>query len=127
MAEINNALTTDTTPAKKDFLENFKILANGLFDNITEEITSDNIDKTVNEYLEGYEPSKITATLEQKYIIPKDTFKTTYSGLLKVLLNSYYMANSTISQNSMNIETIVPNGLENATDSLSDEARNISV
>ena len=126
MAEINNALTTDTTPAKKDFLENLKILANGLFDNITEEITSDNIDKIVNEYLEGYEPSKITATLEQKYIIPKDTFKTTYSGLLKVLLNSYYMANSAISQNSINIDTTTPNESENTTTQQTDESENVT-
>ena len=125
MEEINNALTTDIAPAKKDFLENLKKLSNGLFENMPEEITSDNIDRIVNDYIERYEPSRIIASLEEKYVIPKDTFKATYSGLLKVLLNSYYMANLASLQNNIDSDTTELNKSENTTSMISEEAKNV--
>ena len=125
MTEINNAISTDITPAKEDFMENLKILANGIFNNSTEEINSDNIDKIVDEYLEGSEPSQIIVSLEQKYIIPKDTFKTTYAGLLKALLNSYYMASSAITQNSRDINITPPENTEDLINSLPSDVQNM--
>ena len=32
--------------------------------------------------MSGYEPSKIVSSLEENYVIPKETFRTAYSGLL---------------------------------------------
>ncbi len=89
MTEINNSITTDTTPALKDFSNNLVILTNGMFKSINGEFKAEDVEKVVSNYLGQNEPSQILSTLEQKYVIPKDTFKTTYSGLLKTLLQQY--------------------------------------
>ncbi len=89
MADINNAITTDTTPAQKSFSDSLNTLANGMFDSIEGEIDEKNIDKIVNNYLNKYEPSTIFSTLEKNYVIPKDTYKTAFSGILKSLLQVY--------------------------------------
>ncbi len=89
MSEISNAISTDIKPAKEDFMKNLNTFANGVLNNIEGEITTNDIDNIINNYLNGYEPSNIISSLEQKYIIPKDTFKTVYSGLLKGLLQVY--------------------------------------
>ena len=92
MEEISNAISTDISPAKNDFTNNLNTLAKGLLDSIDNEITEDDIESLVNRYLNGYEQSKIMASLEEKYVIPKDTFKEAYSGLLKGLLQVYVKA-----------------------------------
>ena len=96
MAEIMNSITTDVTPAKNAFSDNLKILANGLFDSIKGEIGVEDIDKVVNNYLNGAEQEKILNAMESKYVIPKNTFKTTYTGLLKSLLQIYITTYSSI-------------------------------
>ena len=104
MKEIANSITTDTSPAKNDFSNSFNTLANGLFDSIKNEITINDIDSVVNKYLSSKDAAKIMANLESKYVIPKETFKTTYAGLLKGLLqiyiNAYYSTNSLMKQSS---------------------------
>lgn len=92
MNEINNAITTNITPAKEAFDNNFNTLSNGLLNSIQNEISINNIENTVSTYLEQYEPSNILSSLEKEYIIPKDTFKITYNGLLKGLLQVYIMS-----------------------------------
>ncbi len=89
MSEISDSITTDITPAKETFLNNLNTFANGMFNSITEEITTENIDLIVTNYLDEYEPSQIMSEMENTYVIPKDTFKTAYSGLLKSLLQVY--------------------------------------
>ena len=107
MKQINNAITTNTSPAKKAFSNNLNTLADGMFNSIKGEITSDDIDKTVENYLKSKEAVKVFADLESKYVIPKNTFKTAYSGLLKGLLQvyvaSYTAANSAIPQGMENM------------------------
>ena len=92
MNEINNAITTNITPAKEAFNNSFNTLANGLLNSIQNEISINNIENTVSTYLEQYEPSNILSSLEKEYIIPKDTFKITYNGVLKGLLQVYIMS-----------------------------------
>ena len=89
MTEISNAISTDTRPAKEEFMNNLNSLANGILKNVNGEITVNDIDSVVENYLNGYEPSHIFASMEQKYVIPKSTFKTAYSGLLKALVQIY--------------------------------------
>ena len=122
MTEISNSISTDTTPAKNDMKANLDNLANGMFDSIKEEISLDDIDKIVDNYLNGSEPTKIMSSLEKKYIIPKETFKTTFAGLLKGLLqiyiNSYYAANAAMQQNAImqqntDMNALVQEGMEN--------------
>ena len=92
MEEISNAISTDITPAKNDFTNNLNTLAKDLLDSIDDEITANDIESLVSNYLNGYEQSKIMSSLEEKYVIPKDTFKEAYSGLLKGLLQVYVSA-----------------------------------
>ena len=107
MTEIANSVTTDITPAKEAFMNNLNTLANGMFDSIKGEVSIKDVDKISDDYLNGYEASRIMSSLEAKYVIPKDTFKTAYSGLLKGLLqvyiNSYHAKNELIKQGTQNI------------------------
>lgn len=120
MSEISNAISTDINPAKEAFMNNLNNLANGLLGTIEGEITTNDIETKVNEYLNGYEPSKVFSSLEEKYVIPKDTFKTAYSGLLKGLLQAYVSsceaAKSLMAQNNSQISN-VPQGTGNNSNS----------
>ena len=111
MNEISNAITTNTEPAKKAFTDGLENLANGLFNNITDKIALNDIESTVTSYLSKDEPTKIVANLEANYVIPAETFKTTYSGLLKGLLqiyiNSYYATDPSLTENIENPVAIV--------------------
>lgn len=96
MAEISNSVTTDISPAKKDFKNNLEKFTTGLFDSIDGEISLNNIEKVVTNYLSKDENVKIFADLEGKYIIPKEVFKETYTELLKSLLQIYVSGYATI-------------------------------
>ena len=111
MNEISDAITTDIEPAKKAFMDGLNTLANGLFNSITDKIALSNIEKVVADYLSKDEANKIVTELESKYVIPADTFKTTYSGLLKGLLqiyiNSYYATDPTLTEDAQNPVAVV--------------------
>lgn len=96
MAEISNSITTDITPAKNAFNNNLNTLANEMFNSITGPISLNDVDSVVTAYLEEYKPANILNDMEKNYVIPKETFKTTYSGLLKTLLQVYINAYFTI-------------------------------
>ena len=106
MSEISNTITTDITPAKNAFNNNLTTLANEMFNNLTETISLNEIDSTVSKYLEGTNPSNIFSKLEKNYVIPKETLKTTYSGLLKTLLqvyiNAYYAVDPSLTEDIAN-------------------------
>lgn len=106
MSEISNTITTDITPAKNAFNNNLTTLANEMFNNLTGTISLNEIDSTVSKYLEGTNPSNIFSKLEKNYVIPKETLKTTYSGLLKTLLqvyiNAYYAVDPSLTEDIAN-------------------------
>ncbi len=106
MAEISNSITTDITPAKNTFNNNLTTLANEMFNNLTGTISLNEIDSTVSKYLEGENPSNIFSEMEKNYVIPKETLKTTYSGLLKTLLqvyiNAYYAVDPSLTEDTAN-------------------------
>ena len=111
MSEINNSITTDITPAKENFATSLNTLANGMFNSITGNVSLNDIENVVSNYLGTSEAEKILKELETKYVIPKDTFKTTYSGLLKGLLqiyiNSFYAINPSLTQDPTNPTAVV--------------------
>ena len=111
MNEISDAVTTDTTSAKKSFKDNLNKFAKGVFDSISGEISVADIDDTVYKYLESAEPAKAISSLEEKYVIPKDVFKTTYAGLLtgllQVYINSYYAIDKSLTEVPENPTAIV--------------------
>ena len=92
MNEISNAITTNTIPAKVAFDNSFNTLATNLLNSINSEISINDIENTVTNYLNEYESGNILSNLEKDYVIPKDTFKITYNGLLKGLLQVYIMS-----------------------------------
>ena len=94
MQEISNSLSTDITPAKNAFKNNLKTLATEILQNNAQTINANNIEETVNNYLNEEKPQQIFAELESNYVIPKDTFKTTYAGILKALLQVFASTNS---------------------------------
>ena len=111
MSEINNSITTDITPAKENFATSLNTLANGMFNSITGNVSLNDIENVVSNYLGTSEAEKILKELETKYVIPKVTFKTTYSGLLKGLLqiyiNSFYAINPSLTQDPTNPTAVV--------------------
>ena len=136
MTEISNAISTNTRPAKEEFMNNLNTLAKGVLNEINSEITADDIESVVNNYLNSYEPSKLMSDMEQKYVIPKDTFKTTYSGLLKALLqiyvSSYEAAKAMLpQQNSENSSSMpnasIPNAADQSSNNPEDNGENITM
>ena len=121
MTDISNSVTTDTSGAKKAFKNGLNTLAKGLLNSIDDDNKLKDIDGTVNNYLNQYEPSQICANLEANYVIPKSTFKTTYSALLKGILQAYAGAYSTMNSvqdkalnNLPNISNIDTNTIANS-------------
>ena len=86
MEEISDSITIDTKPAEELFNDNLKSLSKELLNSI-EKIKKDNINTTVDNFLSKKE--NIFIDMENEYVIPSSTFKTTYSGLLKSLLQAY--------------------------------------
>lgn len=127
MAEISNAISTDINPAREAFMSNLNTLANGVLSSIDDEITSDDIENNVNNYLSGYEPSKIVSSLEENYVIPKETFRTAYSGLLKGLLQVYVSsldaAKALMTQNNTQMQT-PPEGMQNSISQIPGQTQN---
>ena len=89
MTEITNSITTDTTPATNLFKENLNEFVNGIFTTINGEFTISDVDNVVNNYLNSDVINTKLLAMENSYVIPKDTFKTTYSSLIKGLLQAY--------------------------------------
>ncbi len=89
MKQISDSITTDITPAKELFDNNLNNFAKGLLNTLSGEIATNNIDNLVNNYLETSDVDSALANMEKSYVIPKETFKTAYNGLLKGLLQAY--------------------------------------
>ncbi|NMA50408.1 MAG: ATP-binding cassette domain-containing protein [Mollicutes bacterium] len=89
MDEIASFITTDITPASNLFNNNLSVLIKGLLNSIDKEFSVSEIEMLVNNYLDTADASNILLNMEKNYVIPKNTFKTTYNGLLKGLLQAY--------------------------------------
>ncbi len=89
MEEINNSITTDTTPAKNLFSNNLKTFATEILNKVDKDTTVENVDKLVADYLGSSNVLNALANMEKDYVIPKDTLKATYSSLLNGLLKMY--------------------------------------
>lgn len=89
MNEISNSITTDTVPATKMFMDNLQVLSQGMFNSIDNSFMISEVDTIVNNYLDSYEVGEILSKMESDYVIPKDTFRDTYSALLKGMLQAY--------------------------------------
>ena len=106
MKDLLSSLNTDTSGAREDFSNDLNRLAYGLIRSLPENIDTNDTNKIVDNYLEGYEPSKIFTELEKEYLIPKETFKATYASLLKGLLPIYIRVNDIVTELNKNIDEI---------------------
>ena len=117
MGEISDSITTDITPARKDFTSGLDTLKAGLFNSINDQISLNQIDSVVDNYLNSNEAKNICSNLEKKYVIPASTFKTTYSGFLKTLLQIYISTyagiDPSLTTDSSNPTAIVNNDILN--------------
>lgn len=91
--QISDDITADISPVKNELVDRFKSLVDKLKLNIagldgTGTFMKAEIDTKVDEFLAGEDFSD----LEAKYLIPADTFKTTFAGLVKGFLTAYTTA-----------------------------------
>ena len=111
MTQISDSVTTDISPAKKAFKDNLNTFAKGMFNSINGKVSVEDIEDVIYNYLDGNEVANSLAQLEEKYVIPKDVFKSTYagllSGLLQVYINSYYAIDSSLTENPQNPTAII--------------------
>ncbi len=124
MMEINNAITTDLTPARTSFTTLLEDMANGILEARTEEFSLKEVDSLVEDYLEEKEIKSRLKELESDYVIPVDSFKTAYSGLLKGLLQAYITGYNTYMQ-TLNPNFVVDS--ENAKALFVEEIKNMVV
>ena len=90
ISQISNDITADIQPVNEALTNRFTELAGKLKASIAKEDGSgtfmkSDIDNIVDEFIK----EESFSDLESKYYIPADTFKTTFAGLLKGLLNAY--------------------------------------
>ncbi len=95
--QISASITTDTTKAREAYLGGLKnITKNILTDYVEKEGTAgyamiklSEVDKIVDDGLNNSNNQAILSDLEVNYVIPKDTFKTMYSEVIKGILKGY--------------------------------------
>ena len=98
MNDINNSIDISTDKAREDYINTFTDISTEILKN-NKEIKYSEVDNIVNDY----NMDNKLQDLENTYVIPKDTYKESMSGLLKGLLNVYINA-YTIYDNSLSTE-----------------------
>ncbi len=104
MTEISEAITTDITPARDVFNNNLKDFTKEIFTTIDGEFSLNDIDNIVNNYLAN--KADVLKEMENNYVIPESALKTTYTGLLKGLLQTYITGYNTY-MHSLNSEFVI--------------------
>lgn len=115
MDEISSAITTDTSKAQSAFKDNLTVIAkNMLNDYIAKNAVSgiatiklSDVDNIVSMYMKADDAQKLLTNLEKEYVIPKDTFGSMYSELIKEFLKQYIMM---MSQDKENPSAILVSG-----------------
>ena len=106
MVEITNSIDIDPTPAINELIDTLYQFEDGMFSSIQDNFGMNDMDNIVNNYLNSYDAGEKLKSLENEYVIPKDTYKTVYSGLLKGLLTtyiaSYYAYDQTLTEDATN-------------------------
>ena len=86
---ISSSITTNTVPAEEDFKNTLNELSTNLIDNLGETICLNEVDNTIKSFFEKDENSKLLSSLENKYVVPKNIFQETYTGIFKSILETY--------------------------------------
>ncbi len=94
MMDISDSISTDLTPALTRFNSTLEEFSNAILKEGST-YTLNEITQIVNAYLNQKEVAKVLTELENDYVVPKDAFEKTYSGLLKGYLQAYLTAYNT--------------------------------
>lgn len=99
MEKIASSITADTSKAKNAFDSTLVTMAADMLNDYIDEhynqtikgatIEAKDIDAVVNSYMKSSNCQKLLKNLEKEYVIPKETFSTMYSELLKGMLQGY--------------------------------------
>lgn len=99
MQDISSSVTADTAPAQKAFNSTLLTLATNMLNEYVDKnynsmmqcavMKMSDVDAVVNTYMQSADCQSLLASLEADYLIPKDTFATIYSQLLKGMLQGY--------------------------------------
>ena len=116
MMEINDAINIDPTPAVELYSNTLKTLVDGLFNEI-DTISLNDVDNVVDSYLSSSSVDSLLTKLENDYVLPKDTYKQTYSALLKSLLQvyipTYYSFDQSLTDDAMNPVAKIDDNIKN--------------
>ncbi|MBQ9854247.1 MAG: ABC transporter ATP-binding protein/permease [Bacilli bacterium] len=111
MNQISNSLTMDIKPAKTLFNDNLNTLITGVFASIENTVSLNEIETVVDSYLNKDEVKTLLSKMEKDYVLPKDTYKEAYSGILKGLLqiyiNAYYGIDQSLTEEPTNPVAII--------------------
>ena len=112
MENIVKEVTVDTKPAKKELTDNLNKLINNLKTNIgMKPISMNDVNTTVDNFLNTKENKNIFSSLEKKYLLPSETYNKTYGGLLKGLLQAYiagyYMTDQSLTTDPTNMTGVI--------------------
>ena len=103
MGEISAAITTDTTQAEKAFANQLVLFTEDMLGAYVEKnanplfggyamMKQSEVDTVVNEFMAGESAVQALAKLEETYVVPKDTFQSMYTELLKGVLQAAFGA-----------------------------------
>ena len=89
MKDITNSITANIDPAYDAIKNGFSTLLLDLINNLADKISSNEVSDIVTSIINNENGEKVVSELEKEFVIPKDIFKQTYSGLLSGFLNMY--------------------------------------
>ena len=95
ISEIQSNLKIDTTPGKTAFAETLETIFADFIENLPTEISISDQESLVNSYLSTYFPNEKISNLTKEYVLPTESFKSTFSGLLSSFLSTYVSTTST--------------------------------
>lgn len=103
MAEISNAITTDTSKAQKTFINTLVTLTQNTLNNYIDQngtagvatIKLSEVKKVVAEAMDSDTSKTLFENLESEYYIPRDTFKSMYTEMIEGFLTKYIETTST--------------------------------
>lgn len=106
MEEISNSITADISVAQNEFTNNLGIILKNILDDYIAEnevngmatIKLSEANKIVNNGLESEKNKSILNEMEEKYVIPNNTFKEMYNAIIVGFLEQYISMMSTVTE-----------------------------
>ncbi|MBQ5851327.1 MAG: ABC transporter ATP-binding protein, partial [Lachnospiraceae bacterium] len=116
MEQISASITTDTQPATTAFNDTLSQILTGALTEYYEKnkdeasgtamITTDKADSLVDEYMATQKVQTMLLGLEEKYLVPKDVYISTYKQIISGLISGYASSSPTAPNAVINEEVI---------------------